>query len=164
MKNLGYVEIDHLDKNGNVIWHDEGPNSLSNEGQQDMLNVYFRGGTAPAQFYFRLCNDTPVKTDTLANITGEPTTNGYAPQLVERNNVGWPTLAIDGTDYMATSKQVTFQATDVPGWGPVTHLYMASTSDNTGKHIAFRALSQSRVLANGESLKVTYKEKLMPSA
>ena len=144
----------HRDKDGNVIWEDVIENALADEGEQAMLDVFYRNGTAPTGFYIRLYNDTPVETDTLATLVGEPAGNGYAAQLVERSNVGFPTIQQDANgDWQIISKTVTFSASG-GSWGPVTYAVLATTSDNTGKLIAFVALSQSRTLNDGESLDV----------
>ncbi len=144
----------HRDKNGNILWQDERVNALADEGERDILGVYYRGETAPIQFYIRLYNDTPVESDTLSTLMGEPAGNGYAPQLVERSNVGFPTVQQDaGGDWQVISKTVTFTASG-GSIGPVTYAVLATSSDNTGKLVAFVALSQSRTLADGESLDV----------
>lgn len=156
---IGVFELIAHDAAGNEIWRDELHNALLDEGEKDFLDVYLRGATAPSGFYLRLYNDTPAETDTLADLTGEPSGNGYAPIAVERNATGWPTLALDSGDYMATSKTVTFQASG-GAIGPVTYCVLATSSDNTGKLISSAALSQTRTLAAGESLDVTYKIKL----
>lgn len=145
----------HRDANGNILWQKEVINALADEGERDILGVYYRGETAPTQFYIRLYNDTPVETDTLADLVGEPAGNGYAPQLVERSSVGFPTVQQDASgDWQVVSKTVTFSASG-GSIGPVTYAVLATSSDNTGKLIAFVALSQSRTLADGESLDVT---------
>ena len=80
--------VKHI-RNGEVIWEDVGRNSLVQQGEEAILETFFRndGAFAPAQFYVRLCNYSPLITDTLASITGEPTTNGYAAQLLERSSL-----------------------------------------------------------------------------
>lgn len=134
-------------------------NALADEGEQSILDVYFRGAAAPANFYIALYNDTPVETDTLATLTGEPSGNGYARRLVERSNTGWPTLALDSGDFMATSSVETFTSSGTIG--PVTHTAVVTAASGTaGLLVAYNALSQSRTLANGESLDVTYRIKL----
>lgn len=144
---------------GRVLWSEVAPNALADEGEQALLDVVLRAGTAPTQYYLRLFNDTPIETDTLALLTGEPATNGYAGQLIERSNTGWPTLALDAGDYQAVSSEETFTATG-GSWGPVTYCVLATTSNNTGKLVSFAALSQARTLADGETLRVTYRVKL----
>ena len=135
-------------------------NALADEGEQAMLDVFFRAGTAPTNFYVGLVNDTPVDTDTLSTITGEPSGNGYARQLIERNSTGWPTLALDSGDYRAVSSVETFTASG-GSIGPVTYSFLTTVvSGTSGLLIAYNALSTSRTLANGESLDVTNRIKL----
>ena len=163
---IGLWDFRHLDKNGVVIWEAKDQrNFLADEGEYAMLDVFLRAGSAPSGFYIRLFNDTPVETDTLADITGEASGHGYAAEAVARSAeaAGWPTLALDSGDHMATSKTVTFTATS-DSIGPVTYAVLATTSDNAGKHIASVALSATRTLANRESLQVTYKIKLSEAA
>lgn len=136
------------------------PNALADEGEQSMLDVYFRGATAPTAFYIALYNDTPVDTDTMASLAGEPSGSGYARQLVERSNTGFPTLALDSGDFRAVSSVETFTASG-GSIGPVTHACLVTAATGTGGlHIAYNALSTSRTLASGESLDVTYRIKL----
>ena len=156
---IGVFELVARDKSGKKLWTEVCHNALVDEGESQFLDVYLRGATAPSGFYLRLYNDTPVETDGLAALTGEPSGNGYAAIAIERSAVGWPTLALDSGDYQAVSKTVTFQASGGV-IGPVTHCVMSTTSDNAGKLVSFAALSQSRTLNDGESLDVTYKVKL----
>jgi hypothetical protein len=154
----GTWEFRHFDANSDLIWEHTAKNSLANEGEESMLDSYLRNQNNPSTFYVRLFNDTPTETDSLGAITGEPSTNGYAPQEITRNTSGWVSLALDSGDFQATSSEETFSASG-GSWGPVTYAVLATTSGNAGKHIAFVALSQSRTLADGESLKVTLKVK-----
>jgi hypothetical protein len=164
---IGRWDFRCFDAEGNLKWEDlNRENFLADEGEQMMLDVFLRAGTAPTGFYVRLFNDTPVETDTLADLLNEPAgTYGYAAQAVARDATaaGWPTLALDSGDYQAIAKTVTFTASG-GSIGPVTHGVLATTSNNTGKHISSVALSTSRTLANGESLQVTFKVKLSEAA
>jgi hypothetical protein len=159
-------------KDGELIWQDDTENTLSHEGQRAVLDLYFRDivdTTTPTTFYIRLCNATLDKTNSLTDLTGEPagTSDGYDAQVVARTSIGWPSLVTvssgGSTDYEVTSLQVTFNATGT-GWGPVTTAVIATgTGVTTGSYlIAFTTLSQSRTLASGETLKVTYKVRLTP--
>ena len=160
MKWTGLVDFKCFDKDGKLKWEENDlHNALADEGEYAFLDVFLRAGTAPTTFYLRLFNDTPVETDTLANLTGEPSGYGYAAQEIPRTTGGWTTLALDSGDYMATSTTETFTASG-GSIGPVTYAVLATTSDNTGKLISFVALSQSRTLSSGDSLQVTYKVKL----
>jgi hypothetical protein len=155
MHELGYEVFTHVAADGKtLLWKGVGGNALADEGEQSVLDCYLRAQNCPSTFYLRLFNDTPVETDTLADITGEPSSNGYVAKEVTRNTSGWVSLTLVDGDYKAVSAEQTFVATG-GSWGPVTYCVMATTSNNTGKHITFSALSTSRTLANGETLKVT---------
>lgn len=131
------------------------PNALADEGEQDILEVYFQAATAPTNFYIGLVNDTPVDTDTLATLAGEPSGNGYARQLVERSGTGWPTEGLDGGDYQITSSTETFTASG-GSIGPVTYAFLTTVlSGTTGLFLVYNALTTSRTLADGESLDVS---------
>ena len=137
---------------------------LFDEGEQQILDVYFRGAIPPSGFYLGLCNVTGgvanmAETLTLATLTGEALGNGYARQLIERSNTGWPTLALDLGDYMVTSSEESFVASG-GSIGPVNVAFLATSSDNTGKLVAAVDLSTSRTMATTETLKVTQKVKL----
>lgn len=137
-------------------------NALADEGEQNLLDSYFRSQNTPSSFYVRLFNDTPVETDTLADLQNEASGNGYSPIQLTRNTTDFPTLALDTGDYQVTSKQITFSATGgaIPTSGSITYAVLATTSDNTGKLIAYVAFPNARTLADGESLKITFKIKL----
>lgn len=136
------------------------PNELVNQGEEHILDVYFRGATGPTQFYIGLCNDTLVDTDTLATLTGEPAGNGYARvnQLIERSATGFPTLALDSGDFRTVTSTETITSTGTIG--PVNTAFLATTSDNTGRLIAWASLSTARTLANTDSLDVSMAIKL----
>jgi len=146
--------FEHRDRHGKLLWEHEGPNALADEGERQMLEVYYRAENAPTTFYIRLYNDTPAETDGLADLTGEPSGNGYAAEEVERSSTGFPTIETNSGDWQVVSKTVTFEASG-GSIGPVTYAVLATTSDNTGKLVAYVALSQSRTLAAGETLDVT---------
>lgn len=126
------------------------PNAWADEGEEDMLDTYFRNGTAPT-FFFSLWNDTPVDTDTLATLLGEVTGTGYARISVARNTTDWPTHALQGGDWRTDSVTKTFTAGGA--WTAATQLVLASVSSGTsGLHLGWAALSATRTLASGDSL------------
>ena len=142
-----------------VLW--ESPwveNALADEGEQNILEVYFEGAAGPSGFHLGLVNDTPVETDGLADLTGEPSTGGYARQAIARNGTDW-TGAADAGDWQETSKTVTFTASGGQ-IGPVTYAILATTSDNSGLLVAYVALSTTRTLVDGDSLDASMRVKL----
>lgn len=155
---LGLWSFEHLNKDGDPIWEDTILNNLANEGEFFVLDVPFRNGTSYATFYIRLFNDTPVDTDGLSDLINEASGNGYAAQSLSRDNTDFPVLALDSGDYQLESLEQTFSASG-GSWGPVTYAVLATSSDNSGKLIAYVALATSRTLQDGDSLKVTFKIK-----
>lgn len=160
MKYQSIWKIQHI-RNGEVIWEDEGPNAITQEGEEAILESFFRGDASytPSEFYVRLCNSTPAVDDTLATIANEPSGNGYSPQLVERSSVGFPTKELDVGAYRIVSKTLSFTASGGQ-IGPVTNAYLATTTDNTGKFIAFRALSITRTILDGDTMTIQFRVKI----
>jgi hypothetical protein len=159
---VGEIDIPEIGPDFDALLREQEftPNALADEGENAMLDVFFRAGTAPSNFYIALYNDTPVDTDTLATLTGEPSGSGYARSLVERNSTGWPTLALDSGDYRAVSSTETFTASGGT-IGPVTYACLVTAASGTsGLLIAYNALSASRTLNDGDSLDVTFRVKL----
>lgn len=138
------------------VINDQGllPNNLVDEGEDDILDVYFRAATAPTNFFLRLYNDTPVDTDTLATLTGEVTGTGYpGTNTIERNTTGWPTLAPDSGDARVVSKTISWENTGGSAWGAATHSVLATVQTGTaGLFIAYRALTATRTLQPSDTL------------
>lgn len=162
---IGVFDVIHLtppDQAGwrKEIWKENAHNNLSDEGEYMVLDSFLRDQGHPAEFHLRMFNDVAVDTDALSSLTGEPGAgSGYSSQLVLRsaNASGWPTLTNDGGDWMAISRQVTFDCTS-----PYTsqQVILATTSSNAGKLVSYASLSQARMLASGEQLRVTFRPKL----
>ena len=152
--------IQHI-RNGKVIWFDVGKNSLVQQGEEQILETYFRAGVLfiPSQFYVRLCNETLLITSTLTSISTEPSGSGYAPQLLERSTIGFPTKELIGGVYRLTSKMLSFTASGGQ-IGPVNAAYLATTLDNTGSLIAFRTLSMARTILDGDTMTLQFRVQL----
>ena len=127
-------------------------NALVNEGEQDLLSVYFLAQAVRTTLYLGLVNDTIAETDGLTDLLGEPSGNGYARQAVTRDT-DW-TGGFDSGDYRVVTAQKTFTASG-GAWTAVNELILATTADNTGLLLAHSALSVSRTLQDGDSLNVT---------
>jgi len=145
-------------RDGKVVWEDSVKNTLVNDGEQNIGDVYLTGVNMPAQFYLRLCNDSLAVTDNLTTITNEMSLYGYAPLLIPRSTVGWPTKALDSGDWMFTSLQVSMTATggDI---GPFNTLFMATSTDNSGLLIGFVNLAVARIILNGDTMLVNIRIK-----
>jgi hypothetical protein len=148
-------------RDGVIIWEDSGKNAIVQGGEEAVLETFFRNGTsyAPAEFYIRLCNETLLVTSTLSSVSTEPSGNGYSAQLVERSIVGFPTKETVAGVVRLTSKVLSFTASG-GNIGPVTTAYLATTSNNVGTLIAFRALSMTRTVISGDTITLSFRVQL----
>ena len=156
----GTWNFKHVDRQGAVIDEWSEKNALINSGEYKMLDVYFRGATAPSEHWLRLTAGLS-ETATMAAVTAsEASGSGYAPQLITSNATYWPTLALSSGDYQVNSTTVTFEATG-GSWGPVDEVALCTASNsNEGSLVAYVALSTSRTLVSGDSLQVSVNVKL----
>ena len=163
IQEVGWMPMRQYNAAGELNWAGVAFNALANEGEYLIEDVMFRGNTVPTGYFLRLYNTTPGLTSTLSTLSAsEPATaNGYAPasQGITRDSTGWPLVPqLVSSHYEITSKVVTITATGAVG--PVTYAALATSSDNTGKLVAYAALAATRTLANGDSLQITYKIRL----
>lgn len=134
-------------------------NALADEGEADMINVYFRTQAKRASLFGRLYNDTPLETDTLATLTGEVTGTGYAAVTFTNADANWGAPSLNAGDMQSTSNVYTFTAGGA--WTAATHLVLATVATGTaGLHVIFSALSATRTLANTDTLDVSATVKL----
>ena len=128
-------------------------NALLDEGERNVLDVYFRNNLAPANFFLGLHSGALAETHTLTNVV-EPSQSGYARQQIARNTTDWGAPALDAGDYKTTASQESFAAAAT--WTPVNECFLASTSGGTsGSVILSAALSTFRSLVSGDTLNVT---------
>ncbi len=143
-------------------WSD---NALLDQGEQQLLEVFFRAATAPTSTYFALLTAAPAETATLGTMA-EVTGGGYARVAVARNTTDWPTSALSSGDWQVTSVQKTFGPLTGSNYSAaVTHLAVVTAATGAGTApnntlIAAVALSTPRTLIVGDSLNVTYSLKL----
>jgi len=159
-------------------WSEDTDNQLYNEGQFLILDVAFRNGTAPANFFIGLMKNTlsslPATSSTLASLNAAgpyELTNASDPGYTARQQVnrdatasGWPTLVVSGTGEQITSKTVTFTNSGVSAWADSVRWMFVTTivtvGDTTGKLVSLAQLSVDRVLQPGDQLQITYNLKL----
>ena len=136
-------------------WQD---NDLVNEGEDELLNTYFRAQAKQTTLYGRLYQAGTIgETATLASpgATELTATLGYAAVTwsVGNTDFGAPTDASGSQQTTSTTKTFTASGT----WSPVTQLVLATSTNNTtsGKLVAWSALSATRTLANTDTLDVS---------
>lgn len=147
------LEAKHLDKNGNVLWKNTDlPNTFHIQGEEFLLKTVFNSGggvSIPSAYYVGLDDRGSVSVgDTLVNITGEPTTNGYIRQTVSSNN-GFG-VSQTGLDWNAVTRTLLFRAVG-GSWGPVQNAFLTTGSGNSGFLISTVPLLNPRSLVNGET-------------
>lgn len=147
-------------------------NALYDQGEQDILEYFFRAGTAPTTLQLGLLKNTYsiLETDTMTQVGGGELTNasdgGYsARQALTRDATGWPTSALQSGDWQLTSAQVTWTATgawsDTAGFMFLSHDSTTTPANTTGRIVSVAALSPTRQLqAVNDNVKVTYNLKL----
>lgn len=155
-----------LSPEGDVLWEDPDwiPNALMDEGEESVLNVYFRAQSNPSKFIC-LLTAAPVETDTMAVLaTAEvfnPPLNGYAREEIVSGDWGAP--ALDAGDMQTTALEQTLGPAASNPWNSLTHvgLVTASTGQTagSGKFILFIALSATTNVGIGQSFKYTMRAK-----
>ena len=155
------TEIQHI-RNNKVIYEDKNiKNTLHAGGELYMLTTCFNNPSVypPANYYFGLDNRSSIEVNqTIEDISGEPANSpndtGYARQAVASSGDNFVLETVNGI-YRATSKIITFSANIAGnGFGPVSKLFLATSSDNTGILIASNALSTTFTLTPGDSITV----------
>lgn len=140
---------------GDQLWT---PNALADEGEEIMLDVFFRGASLPASHYVGLVAGSPAETTTLATMT-EVSGTGYARIALAKNSTDWPTLALDTGDFQAVSLGKVFTASGT--WTGATNSFLTGAASGTsGDFIAYAPLGATRTLISSDTLTVTTRVKL----
>lgn len=153
-------------------FHDVAENQLYDQGEQDVLELFARAGTAPTVFQIGLLKTTYaiVETHTMVQIAAQELLNaqngGYdVRQTITRDAAGWPVSGLSGGDWQISSAQVTWTATggwtDTAGFMFLSHDSTTTPGNTTGRITAVAPLLPTRQLqAVNDTLKVTYNLKL----
>ncbi len=149
-------EIKHFDNNGKCIWEEHDiPNIWHTNGQQFILSVAFDTDgsfSVPTDYFVGLDNRTALDADdTLSDLAGEPSTNGYVRQPLSSTD-GF-SVQLTGGAIKAVSGIANFVAT-AGEWGPVRNLFLSTSLTNSGVLISSAALSGPRSVTAGGSLSV----------
>jgi len=125
-------------------------NTVADEGEKDILDVYFDDVAVRTTLYFSLHNDAAItEADTMATIGTEVTEGGYARIAVTRGTDWSDPSAAAGTT--STTKQFAATATWTQAQALVLNTAVTGTA---GLHIAWANLSVARNLVNGDTLDV----------
>lgn len=148
--------IEHR-RQGELLWREENiKNILHSGGEAFILNAVFAGGqinsVIPEHYYIGLdARASLAVADTLVDLSGEPSTNGYSRQAINSSGDFVVTLPDGLTNYRATSPIVAFQA--VGGdWGPITNIFLCNSANVEGDLIASSALPSALSVADGDTI------------
>lgn len=149
---------------------------LLNKGEQSLVNTWLVGASATgatgSTTFIGLAKVTggvaamdktwvygTTPATQIAEI-GVVTPNGYARQVINRNNDAgtpkWPSATLVTTSYQSTGTQVTFTFTGAPNLNDATIWFCALAGTPAGNDILFGAdLAATRTFANGDTEKIT---------
>ena len=146
-------------RGGKVIWESDWlHNSLSDQGEIELLATYFRSQAQRTTLYGRLYGAGFIPDDATlaAPVATEVSGSGYAPVswTVGDTDFAAPVQVGTGTKVgTTTSTTKTFTATGT--WTPAVNLVLATSTDNSGKLVASVPLSTTRTLVNTDTLDVS---------
>ena len=136
---------------------------ITYEGEQSLLEMLFQGDNiivpAAGNFYLGLCNQTPDKNDTLADISTEPTVaNGYARQAISRDVTGFPTIEQVNNETRVVSLVINFTAAGGAFDASFTRAFLCNVSaGSAGILLAYSgAYSSPILLADGQTQQVKF--------
>lgn len=150
------------DKYGNIKWGELNVhNLLHDEGEESILKAIFsKTYTVTANDFIGLDDRVTIaEADTLSSLSDEPAVGGYARQPIATNAVDF-TISQDSGDWQAVTKIVTFtpSGTNYPS---VRNMFLCDVVSGVGgKLFASVALSQARVVLDGDSLDINLTIKL----
>lgn len=104
MQITGFANIMKLAADGRILWHEPLVlNTIADEGQQLLFQLAFQD-TALTAFFMGLSSGSFTETTTLATMTGEPSSNGYARQTLTRNATDWTIAKNISADHSDTAQ------------------------------------------------------------
>ena len=157
-----------FNRNKKLLWEEEHPNILTDEGEKAILDVFFRGKDSSyfsdlvnPKFYIGLCKGTVTESTILATIPGEPGlgVNGYNRSACERSDIGWPTIEKDEEDYRVVSKELSLTAVG-GSIGPVNGAFLGTSLDDSGTLIGAVAMIIERTVLAGDTIIFQLRTKL----
>lgn len=150
MKILKILEINHLDKKGNILYKNQNLNNiLHKQGEEFILQSIFGSLQIPNEYYLGLDSRTLLsRNDNMSTLSGlEPSVNGYTRQTVIKSNFSFITNAAG--DHQANSPTVLFRATS-GSWGPVRNIFLTTTAGSTGFLISTVPLGSNLIVNQDE--------------
>jgi hypothetical protein len=144
-------------RNNEVIWRAENiKNVLHTDGESYILRAAFTGGPVseviPENYYIGLdARFSLAASDTITDLLGEPTINGYTRQAVSSTGNFTVTIPEGSANYRATSPIVAFQA-EGGSWGPVKNVFLTDTATSSGNLICSAELPSQISVVDGDTI------------
>lgn len=142
--------IECFDKDGKLKWVEDVHNLVTNQGLNDVLDVYLHNGTQTATWYLGLTDDSPTinAADTLASHAGWVEVSAYTGN---RQAVVWDAVSAQSVDNSGN-----VNAFAITGTAAIGGAFLASVATGTaGILYSVAAFSANRSLENGDTLNVT---------
>lgn len=138
-------------------------NTIVDEGEDEFLKMIMRADlstiAAGGNWYLGLCNQVPVETHVLTDITTEPTigVGTYARQIITRDSTGFPTLGrVNGVGFIRSTVEV-FAASGADFDAPFSRAFLCDVASGAGILFAYSgALTTPITVLDGESYNVQY--------
>lgn len=151
---LSGLVIAELWRDGRMVWRDEGPNLLVDEGIEFIMDVALSGGTQDTTYFVGLKDTGSVAAgDTAAQIGG---TNawGEITAIYSGNRPAWTEAGVSSKVITNSASPASFSIT---GTDDVHGAFLATDdSGTTGSLIGAKDFSAAVSVANGDTLNVTY--------
>ena len=157
--------VQHV-RSGSVLWEVvDKKNRLVDVGERAIVDTFYRDKAANyfgmTDFYVGMYNGSISESTVLATLPNEPTSGvyGYTRQVIERSDLGFPTLEKHEDDWRVVSKVITYTA-EGGDLGPVNGAFLCTSSDNTGTLIGVLSFGLERTIIAGDSILLTVKCKM----
>ena len=154
---LKVIEIQHLDKDGKLLWEQRDiKNLLHTDGEEFILRLLFAGESLSSFYYLGLDNRSDVlAADTMTTVQNEgsePATNGYS-RVVLTVASSFTIQLSSGGNTEALTPISSFSASG-GSWGPIANLFLTTEADDSGRLISTVSLSNAVTVGDGETLTV----------
>lgn len=143
------------------------PNIVTDQGEEDFLKMIWQADVAivaaGANFFIGLCSETPGETDTLADITTEPTSAGsYARLPFARNSTGVPTITQVNDAFRALTLEIIFTPSGADYSRTFQRIFITNVVSGTaGRLFAYSGLLPNPILLlDGVAFSIKYESYL----
>lgn len=152
---IGIAHVVHRNADGLILWEEDAHNALTYWGQMRILSHTFGAITAPAAnaWSLALLTATPAGPGTAWGSVTELASTGYA----RVNVASWTRTSSTSSNNSANTGSRAWTNSSGSAWTGVTSVAVvdaASGAPTANGYLSYIALSQTRTLANGDSLTI----------